>query len=399
MRHICVLGSTGSIGVSTLDVIRAHPDLFKVESLTAHSNIELLAKQCAEFKPTIVAVGSAEAASRLNEQLKSMGLTVTVDHGTEALVSASTLTSVDTVMAAIVGAAGLVPTIEAAKLGKRILLANKEALVMAGDIFMSAIASSGAELLPIDSEHNAIYQCLPDANTSNGGSRGRYSSLGVKEILLTASGGPFRNYSLDQLKNVTPDQACAHPNWVMGRKISVDSATMMNKGLEVIEAHHLFGLPAEQIKVLIHPQSVVHSMVRYIDGSVIAQLGQPDMKTPIAYGLGWPLRIDAGVKEFDFTTAHDLSFEPVDLNRFPCLSLSYQALSVGGLAPTILNAANEIAVDSFLKKEIGFTQISELVERVLNQIKVSGALSLDGILEADRIARQEALSIVKGLTR
>ena len=399
MRHICVLGSTGSIGVSTLDVIRAHPDLFKVESLTAHSNIELLAKQCAEFKPTMVAVGSAEAASRLNVQLKSMGLTVTVDHGTEALVSASTLTSVDTVMAAIVGAAGLVPTIEAAKLGKRILLANKEALVMAGDIFMSAIASSGAELLPIDSEHNAIYQCLPDANTSNGGSRGRYSSLGVKEILLTASGGPFRNHSLDQLKNVTPDQACAHPNWVMGRKISVDSATMMNKGLEVIEAHHLFGLPAEQIKVLIHPQSVVHSMVRYIDGSVIAQLGQPDMKTPIAYGLGWPLRIDGGVKELDFTAAQDLSFEPVDLKRFPCLSLSYQALSVGGLAPTILNAANEIAVDSFLKKEIGFTQISELVERVLNQTQVSGAMSLDGILDADRIARQEALSIVKGLTR
>lgn len=399
MRHICVLGSTGSIGVSTLDVIRAHPDLFKVESLTAHSNIELLAKQCAEFKPTMVAVGSADTANRLNEQLKSMGLTVTVNHGAEALVSASTLTSVDTVMAAIVGAAGLVPTIEAAKLGKRILLANKEALVMAGDIFMSAIASSGAELLPIDSEHNAIYQCLPDANTSNGGSRGRYSSLGVKEILLTASGGPFRNHSLAQLKNVTPDQACAHPNWVMGRKISVDSATMMNKGLEVIEAHHLFGLPAEQIKVLIHPQSVVHSMVRYIDGSVIAQLGQPDMKTPIAYGLGWPIRIDAGVKELDFTTAHNLSFEPVDLNRFPCLSLSYQALSAGGLAPTILNAANEIAVDSFLKKEIGFTQIPELVERVLNQIKVSGTMNLDGILEADRIARQEALSIVKGLSK
>ncbi len=397
MRHICVLGSTGSIGVSTLDVIRAHPDLFTVESLTAHSNIELLAQQCKEFKPKIVVVGSANAASRLNEQLKSMGLTVTVDHGEKALVAASSMNSVDTVMAAIVGAAGLVPTIEAAKLGKRILLANKEALVMAGDIFMSAISSSGAELLPIDSEHNAIYQCLPDANTSNGGSRGRYSSMGVKEILLTASGGPFRNHSLEQLRNVTPDQACAHPNWVMGRKISVDSATMMNKGLEVIEAHHLFGVPAEQIKVLIHPQSVVHSMVRYIDGSVIAQLGQPDMKTPIAYGLGWPLRIDAGVKELDFTTAHDLSFEPVDSERFPCLPLCYQALSAGGLAPTILNAANEVAVDSFLKKVIGFTQISELVERVLNQTKISGLLSLDSILETDKIARQDALTIVKGL--
>jgi 1-deoxy-D-xylulose-5-phosphate reductoisomerase len=397
MRHICVLGSTGSIGVSTLDVIRSHPDLFKVESLTAHSNIELLAKQCDEFKPEMVVVGSAEAANRLNELLKSNGSKITVGHGADALVAASTLTSVDTVMAAIVGAAGLVPTIEAAKLGKRILLANKEALVMAGDIFMSAIASSGAELLPIDSEHNAIYQCLPDANTSNGGSRGRYSSMGVKEILLTASGGPFRSHSLDQLKDVTPEQACAHPNWVMGRKISVDSATMMNKGLEVIEAHHLFGVPAEQIKVLIHPQSVVHSMVRYIDGSVIAQLGQPDMKTPIAYGLGWPLRIDAGVKELDFTTAHDLSFEPVDLKRFPCLSLSYQALSAGGLAPTILNAANEVAVDSFLKNEIRFTQISELVERVMNQTKVSDKLSLDSILEADKMARQDALRIVKGL--
>ena len=398
MRHICVLGSTGSIGVSTLDVIRAHPDLFKVESLTAHSNIELLAKQCAEFKPTMVVVGYADAANRLNELLKSKGLKITVGYGADALVAASTLTSVDTVMAAIVGAAGLVPTIEAAKLGKRILLANKEALVMAGDIFMSAIASGGAELLPIDSEHNAIYQCLPDANISNGGSRGRYSSLGVKEILLTASGGPFRNYSLDQLKNVTPDQACAHPNWVMGRKISVDSATMMNKGLEVIEAHHLFGVPANQIKVLIHPQSVVHSMVRYIDGSVIAQLGQPDMKTPIAYGLGWPLRIDAGVQELDFSTAHDLSFEPVELSRFPCLSLSYQALSAGGLAPTILNAANEVAVDSFLKEEIGFTQISELVERVLNQTQISGAMSLDSILEADKVARQHAQTMAKGLS-
>jgi len=397
MRHICVLGSTGSIGVSTLDVIRSHPDLFKVESLTAHSNIELLAKQCDEFKPKMVVVGSAEAANRLNDLLKSIGSKIAVGHGADALVAASTLPSVDTVMAAIVGAAGLVPTIEAAKLGKRILLANKEALVMAGDIFMSAIASSGAELLPIDSEHNAIYQCLPDANTSNGGSRGQYSSMGVKEILLTASGGPFRNHSLDQLKDVTPEQACAHPNWVMGRKISVDSATMMNKGLEVIEAHHLFGVHAEQIKVLIHPQSVVHSMVRYIDGSVIAQLGQPDMKTPIAYGLGWPLRIDAGVKELDFTSAHDLSFEPVDFKRFPCLSLSYQALSAGGLAPTILNAANEVAVDFFLKNEIRFTQISELVERVMNQTKARDKLSLDSILEADKMARQDALIIVKGL--
>ena len=399
MQAITVLGATGSIGVSTLDVIARHPDKYSVFALTAHRQIEKLAGQCLQFKPTYAVVADDGAAVALQALLSAQGSATEVLFGREALCAVSSAEGVDTVMAAIVGAAGLEPTMAAVRAGKKILLANKEALVMAGDIFMSAIASSGAELLPIDSEHNAIYQCLPDANNSNGGSRGRYSSLGVKEILLTASGGPFRNHSLDQLKNVTPDQACAHPNWVMGRKISVDSATMMNKGLEVIEAHHLFGLPAEQIKVLIHPQSVVHSMVRYIDGSVIAQLGQPDMKTPIAYGLGWPLRIDAGVKELDFMTAHDLKFEPVDLNRFPCLSLSYQALAAGGLAPTILNAANEIAVDSFLKQEIGFTQISELVERVLNQTKPNGPMSLDGILEADRMARQEALTIVKGLSK
>lgn len=348
MRHVCVLGSTGSIGVNTLQVVRAHPQLFQVKALTAHSNVEVLAQQCVEFKPDLAVVGSASAAQKLQDLLCAANIKTNVLYGSEALVSASTLTSVDTVMAAIVGAAGLVPTIEAAKQGKRILLANKESLVMAGDIFMAAIAQSGAELLPIDSEHNAIYQCLPDANTSNGGARGQYSTLGVKEILLTASGGPFRNYSVDQLVSVTPDQACAHPNWVMGRKISVDSATMMNKGLEVIEAHYLFGLPAEQIKVLIHPQSVIHSMVRYVDGSVIAQLGQPDMKTPIAYGLGWPNRIDGGVEELDFLKLSQLHFEEVDHQRFPSLKLAYQALSMGGVMPTVLNAASEVAVESFL---------------------------------------------------
>ena len=396
MRHICVLGSTGSIGVNTLQVVRAHPDLFVIKALTAYRNVEVLAQQCIEFKPELAVVGSASAAQHLQDLLRAANIKTDVQYGPEALATASTLSSVDTVMAAIVGAAGLVPTIEAAKLGKRILLANKESLVMAGDIFMAAVAQSGAELLPIDSEHNAIYQCLPDANTSNGGARGQYSTLGVKEILLTASGGPFRNYSLDQLTNVTPDQACAHPNWVMGRKISVDSATMMNKGLEVIEAHYLFGLPAEQIKVLIHPQSVIHSMVRYVDGSVIAQLGQPDMKTPIAYGLGWPNRIDGGVEKLDFMKLGQLHFEEVDSQKFPSLKLAYQALSLGGLMPTVLNAANEVAVDAFLTQKIKFTQIADVVEKTLEQFSVSPADQLDAILAIDQESRTIAHSVMKG---
>ena len=396
MRHICVLGSTGSIGVNTLQVVRSHPDLFTVKALTAHSNIEALAKQCIEFKPELAVVGSASAAEALQDLLKAAHIKTDVQYGPQALAIASTLASVDTVMAAIVGAAGLVPTIEAAKLGKRILLANKESLVMAGDIFMAAIAQSGAELLPIDSEHNAIYQCLPDANTSNGGARGQYGSLGVKEILLTASGGPFRNHSVDQLASVTPDQACAHPNWVMGRKISVDSATMMNKGLEVIEAHYLFGLPAEQIKVLIHPQSVIHSMVRYLDGSVIAQLGQPDMKTPIAYGLGWPNRIDGGVEELDFLKLSQLHFEEVDNEKFPSLKLAYQALTMGGLMPTVLNAANEVAVEAFLQQKIKFTQIADVVAKTLDQFSVSPAHDLDVILAADQESRVQAQGVIKG---
>ena len=396
MRHICVLGSTGSIGVNTLQVVRAHPDLFAIKALTAHRNVEVLAQQCIEFKPELAVVGSASAAQHLQDLLRAANIKTNVQYGSEALATASTLSSVDTVMAAIVGAAGLVPTIEAAKLGKRILLANKESLVMAGDIFMAAVAQSGAELLPIDSEHNAIYQCLPDANTSNGGARGQYSTLGVKEILLTASGGPFRNHSLDQLASVTPDQACAHPNWVMGRKISVDSATMMNKGLEVIEAHYLFGLPAEQIKVLIHPQSVIHSMVRYVDGSVIAQLGQPDMKTPIAYGLGWPNRIDGGVEELDFMKLGQLHFEEVDSQKFPSLKLAYQALSLGGLMPTVLNAANEVAVEAFLTQKIKFTQIADVVEKTLEQFSVSAADQLDAILAIDQESRTIAHNVMKG---
>jgi len=398
MRHICVLGSTGSIGVNTLHVVREHPELFKIEALTAHSNVDLLAQQCLEFNPRLAVVGTPEAAKTLKNLLSVKGIQTEVTYGPTALVDASTLPEINTVMAAIVGAAGLLPTMEAAKAGKRILLANKEALVMSGDLFMGAVAQSGSELLPIDSEHNAIYQCLPDANTSNGGSRGQYSSLGVVEVLLTASGGPFRKMPLAELVKVTPEQACAHPNWVMGRKISVDSATMMNKGLELIEAHYLFGLSADQIRVLIHPQSVIHSMVRYVDGSVIAQLGQPDMKTPITYGLGWPYRIHAGVESLDFMKLKDLTFEDADTTRFPCLNLAVSALQAGGCMPTVLNASNEVAVAAFLNHELRFTDISEVVERTLNQFKNCQASSLEVILEADQLARVMSSQVMKEMS-
>ena len=396
MRHICVLGSTGSIGVNTLNVVREHPDMFSIQALTAHSNVEILAQQCQEFQPELAVVGSAPAAQTLEAKLANLGIRTKVAYGADALINAATLSSVNTVMAAIVGAAGLLPTIEAAKAGKRILLANKEALVMSGDIFMSAIKESGAELLPIDSEHNAIYQCLPDANTSNGGSRGFYDRLGVSEILLTASGGPFRNATLAELQHVTPAQACAHPNWVMGRKISVDSATMMNKGLEVIEAHYLFGLDSQFIQVLIHPQSVIHSMVRYVDGSVIAQLGQPDMKTPIAYSLAWPHRIEAGVEALDFMRLKGLSFEEADHQRFPCLALAYKAMEMGGVMPTVLNAANEVAVTAFLDEKLKFLDISHIVEQTLTRFKPYPASSLESILNADKEARVIAQEALKG---
>jgi 1-deoxy-D-xylulose-5-phosphate reductoisomerase len=398
MRNICVLGSTGSIGINTLNVVRQYPDLFKIKALTAHSQVNLLVEQCAEFHPELVVVGSATAAHELEKILLNKQIKTQVLYGPSALVTAATLPSVNTVMAAIVGAAGLLPTIEAAKAGKRILLANKEALVMSGDIFMNAIARSGAELLPIDSEHNAIYQCLPDANTSNGGARGKYIQLGIKEVLLTASGGPFRTTSLSALPHVTPDQACAHPNWVMGRKISVDSATMMNKGLELIEAHYLFGLDEKHIQVLIHPQSVVHSMVRYVDGSVIAQLGQPDMKTPIAYGLAWPHRIDAGVKELDFISLKELSFEELDTSRFPCVGLAYDALAAGGLMPTTLNAANEVAVQAFLEGRLKFTDIAILVEKTLDRSQLHQAETADSlelVMQVDIESRQIAQLILK----
>ena len=386
-RKLCILGSTGSIGVNTLDVIRAHPDQFKVTALTAGRQIERLVEQCLEFKPKIAVVHSAADAKTLQELLEGKGLSIAVHHGEAGLMSAVTESECDTVMAAIVGAAGLLPTLRAAELGKRVLLANKESLVMSGDIFMNAAIQGGAELLPIDSEHNAIFQCLPPHFTNPKHTIRMKERLGVEEIWLTASGGPFRNTPIDQLANITPDQACAHPNWVMGRKISVDSATMMNKGLEVIEAHWLFGLPLEQIKVLIHPESVVHSMVRYRDGSVMAQLGQPDMRTPIAFGLAWPNRIDAGVAPLDLTQLSGLHFTEPDLQRFPCLGLAFAAAKQGGTSPTVLNAANEIAVAAFLEGRLPYLKIAQAVEFALNQLPGQKAGSLDEVLAVDREAR------------
>lgn len=390
VKQVAILGSTGSIGVNTLDVIRAHPDRFKVVALTAAKQVDLLAEQCAEFRPNIAVVADTDGAARLSKILLEKKINTQVLYGPQALVSAVTESHCDTVMAAIVGAAGLVPALAAAKAGKRVLLANKEALVMSGDLFMQAMKVGGGELLPIDSEHNAIFQCLPSQF-----SKAPNPNLGVEELWLTASGGPFRNTPLDQLASITPEQACAHPNWVMGRKISVDSATMMNKGLEVIEAFWLFGLPLEKIKVLIHPQSVVHSMVRYRDGSVLAQLGQPDMRTPIAYGLAWPERIEAGVAPLSLTQLGNLSFADPELERFPCLSLAFAAAKAGGTAPAVLNAANEVAVAAFLDEGLPYLQIPHVVESVLNTISSVNADSLELILDVDTRARQTAQLVVK----
>jgi 1-deoxy-D-xylulose-5-phosphate reductoisomerase len=389
-RQVAILGSTGSIGVNTLDVIRSHPERFKVVALTAGKQVDRLAQQCIEFKPIIAVVSEASDAASLEKTLQVHDIKTQVLYGPQALISAVLDSGCDTVMAAIVGAAGLVPTLAAAKAGKRVLLANKEALVMSGNLFMQAMNVGGGELLPIDSEHNAIFQCLPGQF-----SKSRNSHDGVEELWLTASGGPFRDTPLEQLAGITPQQACAHPNWVMGRKISVDSATMMNKGLEVIEAFWLFGLPLEKIRVLIHPQSVVHSMVSYCDGSVIAQLGQPDMRTPISYGLAWPERIDAGVSPLSLKQLASLTFLEPDLARFPCLRLAFEAAKVGCSAPTVLNAANEIAVAAFLDQGMPYLQIPTIVEKVLNLIPVVAVDSVDLILELDTRARVMAQDLIR----
>ncbi|AKD25736.1 1-deoxy-D-xylulose 5-phosphate reductoisomerase [Polynucleobacter duraquae] len=394
LKQLAILGSTGSIGVNTLDVIRAHPDRFKVVALTAAKQIERLAEQCIEFKPAIAVVADADGAAQLSQLLQEKKISTQVLYGPEALVSAVIESGCDTVMAAIVGAAGLVPTLAAAKAGKRVLLANKEALVMSGNLFMQAMKAGGGELLPIDSEHNAIFQCLPDRFTKTPSVH-----LGVEELWLTASGGPFRDRPLTDLAGITPDQACAHPNWVMGRKISVDSATMMNKGLEVIEAFWLFGLPLEKIKVLIHPQSVVHSMVRYRDGSVLAQMGQPDMRTPIAYGLAWPERIDAGVAPLNLTQLSSLSFTEPNFDQFPCLSLAFAAAKAGGTAPAVLNAANEVAVAAFLGDGLPYLSIPKVVEHCLNALPSAPADSLEVILGVDAQARQAANQFIRNIQK
>jgi 1-deoxy-D-xylulose-5-phosphate reductoisomerase len=389
MQRVTILGSTGSIGVSTLDVLARHPDRYSVYALSAHTRVEELAEQCAQFHPKVAVVGTADSAQRLTGLLKQRHLNVDVEYGEAALCSIAAASDCDTVMAAIVGAAGLAPTLAAARAGKKVLLANKEALVMSGQIFMDAIAESGATLLPIDSEHNAIFQCLPKTYDR------RPAQHGIAKILLTASGGPFRTRTLDSLDKVTPEEAVAHPNWVMGRKISVDSATMMNKGLEVIEAHWLFGASSSDIEVVIHPQSVIHSMVSYVDGSVLAQLGNPDMRTPIAHALAYPHRMESGVQPVDLTKIGNLVFESPDFKRFPCLKLAYDALEAGDTAPAILNAANEIAVQAFLDRQIGFLMISQLIAHTLEKVPNKVATSMDILLEQDRAAREVTRALIK----
>jgi 1-deoxy-D-xylulose-5-phosphate reductoisomerase len=385
MKNITILGSTGSIGVNTLDVIARHPDRFQVFALSAASRIEELAIQCRQFRPRFAAVPDPQNAAILATRMSALNVATEVVSGDGALAMIASHADTHLVMAAIVGAAGLPSSLAAARAGKIVLLANKEALVMAGGIFMDTVRESGATLLPIDSEHNAIFQSLPK-NFNAGLSR-----VGVRKVILTASGGPFRTRSVADLAGVTPDQACAHPNWAMGRKISVDSATMMNKGLEIIEARWLFDATPEQIEVVIHPQSIVHSMVEYFDGSVLAQMGNPDMRTPIAYALGYPERIAAGVSPLDLAKAGKLEFERLDLERFPCVRLAYAALRRGGTAPAVLNAANEKAVDAFLNGQLAFLDIPRVIEDVLSAARIVEATTLTDVLFADTGARISAI--------
>jgi len=380
-RQVVILGSTGSVGSSTLDVIARHPERFKVVALTAHRQIEALFKQCIEFEPQYAAVGDAKSAELLLARLRAAGSATQVLCGEQALEQVAALPQADTVMAAIVGIAGLRATFAAVQAGKRVLLANKEALVTAGPVFMNAVRSRGVTLIPIDSEHNAVFQALPGAFA------GDLAAAGVRRILLTASGGPFRELPLERLSQVTPEQACAHPNWVMGRKISVDSATMMNKGLEIIEARWLFNAVEGQIKVVIHPESVIHSLVEYCDGSMLAQLGNPDMRTPIAFALSYPQRIEAGVDFLDLAALGRLNFSEPDHNRFPCLELAREALRAGGSAPTVLNAANEVAVAAFLDSKLRFDQIPVLIGHVLAETPVAQLRDLEDVFSVDRRAR------------
>jgi 1-deoxy-D-xylulose-5-phosphate reductoisomerase len=394
MKGICILGATGSIGVSTLDVIARHTDLYKVIALTANRNIEVLYEQCLEHHPEYVVVVDEAKAEQFKDKIaQSVINNIKVLSGAKALEELATLDNVDSVMAAIVGAAGLLPTLAAARKGKTILLANKEALVMSGELFMNIISESGATLLPIDSEHNAIFQCMPASYKA--GIRHKE----VRRILLTASGGPFRQMPVEQMKTVTPAQAVAHPNWDMGKKISVDSATMMNKGLEMIEACLLFDMKPEQIQVVIHPQSVIHSMVDYIDGTVLAQMGNPDMRIPIAHALAWPDRFESGATPLNIFGVGRMDFEEPNLERFPCLRLAYEAIAAGGTMPAVLNAANECAVEAFLDERIHFTDIAVVIERCMQSLTAKNEESLEVILDMDNQARLVARLIIEELAK
>lgn len=384
LKRIALFGATGSIGASALDVIARHPDRYVVDALSAHSQVDALVELCTRFRPRVAAITDDTRYAALREGLAAAGLDTVAVAGAAAVDEIAADDRNDTVIAAIVGAAGVASTLAAARAGKRLLLANKESVVLAGELLMAEVAAGGATLVPIDSEHNAIFQCLP----SQGGHGG------VRRIVLTASGGPFRGWSREQLVDITPEQACAHPNWSMGRKISVDSATLMNKGLEVIEAHHLFDLPAECIDVVVHPQSTIHSLVDYVDGSMLAQLGQPDMRTTLAVGLAWPERIEAGVAPLDLIAIARLDFQAPDLAAFPCLGLAFEALRAGGSAPAVLNAANEVAVSAFLQRRLAFLGIPALIERTMHRLPALPSATLDDRLAADAEARRIATGLL-----
>jgi 1-deoxy-D-xylulose-5-phosphate reductoisomerase len=391
VKGLAILGATGSVGVSTLDVVARNPERFSVRVLTGCNNWPLLLEQCRRFRPAVAVLANPGAAEHLADAVAAEGLPVTVQAGADALAHAAARDDVDFVMAAIVGAAGLLPTLAAARAGKRVLLANKEAVVMAGGLLTAALAESGGMLVPIDSEHNALFQCLPPGGSAD------FNGAGVISLVLTASGGPFLDTPLADLEAVTPDAACRHPNWDMGRKISVDSATMMNKGLEIIEACRLFGVGPEQVRVVVHPESIVHSLVEYRDGSVLAQLGNPDMRTPIAHALAWPDRIASGVAPLDLAALGRLNFRPAEMDRFPCLALAVAAAEAGGAAPIALNAANEIAVAAFLDGRIRFTSIPTVIRAVLAQYAGPDPGTLEAILALDAQARRSAEDKIREL--
>lgn len=409
VQRICVLGATGSIGLSTLDVVRRHPSRYQIIALTCYSQIDLVVEQAREFNPEFIVCGNPDHYSALVQKVNDAALNVEVLSGQAGLIAVAQHSNVDTVMAAIVGAAGLAATYAAAQAGKKVLLANKEALVMTGSLFMQAAAENQAQILPVDSEHNAIFQCLPELKQSSlaefhlpnsitgsgTGNTSPYLHRGVEKLLLTGSGGPFLNTPVDLLHTVTPAQACKHPNWDMGRKISVDSATMMNKGLEFIEAHWLFGMPSERIEIVVHPQSVIHSMVQYSDGSVLAQMGEPDMRIPVAHTLAYPERIESGVSALDFTQLANLSFYPPDFARFPNLRLAINAVEQGQWASTALNAGNEMAVEAFLQEKIKFTDIAYVNEGVLEKTEATNFCSIEEVIEYDGLCRQLASQLIE----